>query len=325
MNESKKALVLGAGGFIGTHLVSYLKERGFWVRGADLTTPDFSVSEADEFVIADLSTAAGMSEVVDQRFDEIYQLAADMGGAGYIFSGDNDAQVMRNSSLINLLFLRALDRYQSDSSIVFYSSSACVYPEHNQLNQDSPTTAESTVYPAAPDSDYGWEKLYAERLYQAHARNNLLNVKIARFHNIYGPLGAWNNGKEKVPAAICRKVAQASDGGAIEIWGDGAQTRSFLHIDDCLTAVRKLMDSDVDEPINIGSAEMVSINELARKVIAISGKELTLDHIEGPQGVRGRCSDNALIESALGWRPSLSLADGLKPTYKWIKEMVNSR
>jgi len=315
----KTALVLGAGGFIGTHLVTDLKRRGFWVRGVDLEYPKYSVTDADEFIIADLSTQEGVKSALDRDFDEVYQLAADMGGAGYIFSGHNDAQVMRNSSLINIHFLKASEDWNFGK--VFYASSACVYPEHNQMDTSSPTTAENTVYPANPDSEYGWEKLYAERLFLAHARNNRLDVRIGRFHNIFGPLGAWDNGKEKVPAAICRKVAQAQDGGHIEIWGDGLQTRSFLFIDSCLIALRKLMDSDLQQPINIGSSEMISINELAAMIIGISGKSLSLDHIPGPQGVRGRSSDNEFIEQSLGWKPKENLIDGLKVTYEWIDQL----
>jgi nucleoside-diphosphate-sugar epimerase len=321
MNNKKTALVLGAGGFIGTHLVTDLKRQGFWVRGVDLKYPEYSEIDADEFIIADLSTEAGMSAAMDRGFDETYQLAADMGGAGYLFTGENDAQVMRNSSLINLQLLKALEQHQATK--VFYASSACVYPEHNQMRSDSPTIAEDTVYPAAPDSDYGWEKLYAERLYLAHVRNNSLNARIARFHNIFGPMGAWDNGKEKVPAAICRKVAQATEGGSIDVWGDGKQTRSFLFIEDCLTAVRKLMDSNVGDPINIGSSEMVSINQLADKVISISGKSLSIRHIDGPQGVRGRGSDNRFIEASLDWRPQVKLNDGLRTTYAWVDKMAN--
>ncbi|MFT5611803.1 MAG: GDP-D-mannose 3',5'-epimerase [Polaribacter sp.] len=319
----KKALVLGAGGFIGTHLVSDLKQQGFWVRGVDLKYPEYSESDADEFIIADLGTEAGMHMAMDQAFDEVHQLAADMGGAGYIFTGENDAQVMRNSSLINLLFLKASEQYQP--GVVFYASSACVYPQSNQGNTYNPTTAEDTVYPADPDSDYGWEKLNSERLYLAHARNSGLNVRIGRFHNVFGPLGSWGNGKEKAPAAICRKVAEALDGGSIEVWGDGEQTRSFLFIEECLIAMRKLMNSDLADPINIGSSEMVSINQLAEKVISMSGKRLSLLHIEGPQGVRGRSSDNRFIEASLGWRPQEELQVGLKTTYEWINDQVESK
>lgn len=322
MNNKKTALVLGAGGFIGTHLVTDLKQQGFWVRGIDLKHPEYSETDADEFIIADLSTEAGMAAAMDQVFDEVYQLAADMGGAGYLFTGENDAQVMRNSSLINLQLLKASEQHQPAK--VFYASSACVYPEYNQMNSGSSALTEDSVYPADPDSDYGWEKLYAERLYLAHVRNNSLNVRIARFHNVFGPLGAWDNGKEKVPAAICRKVAQATDGGSIEVWGDGKQTRSFLFIEDCLRAVRKLMNSNVGDPINIGSSEMVSINQLADRVISISGKTLSIRHIQGPQGVRGRSSDNRFIEASLGWQPQQKLDDGLERTYSWVNRMANS-
>jgi len=322
MNDKKTALVLGAGGFIGTHLVTELKRNGFWVRGVDLKRPEYSKTDADEFLIADLGTEQGMVAAMDQVFDEVYQLAADMGGAGYIFTGENDAQVMRNSSLINLLFLKMSEQHQPKK--VFYASSACVYPMQNQMNAENPNTAENTVYPADPDSDYGWEKLNAERLFLAHARNNLLNVRIGRFHNIFGPLGSWDNGKEKVPAAICRKIAQAADGGSIEIWGDGQQTRSFLYIEQCLLAMRKLMDSDVTEPINIGSAQMISISDLANKVISISGKKLSIVNIEGPQGVRGRSSDNRFIERVLGWRPQEHFDQGIEITYDWIKQQVGA-
>lgn len=320
MTKTKTALVLGAGGFIGTHLVTDLKKQGFWVRGVDLKRPEYSETDADDFIVADLGTEAGMGAAMDQCFDEVYQLAADMGGAGYIFTGENDAQVMRNSSLITLLFLKVSEQYPPGK--VFYASSACVYPERNQMDTSNPTTAEDTVYPADPDSDYGWEKLNSERLFLAHARNNSLNVRIGRFHNIFGPLGSWNNGKEKVPAAVCRKVAQAADGGSIEIWGDGEQTRSFLFIEECLIAMRKLMDSDMTDPVNIGSSEMISINELANNVISISGKTLSLQHIDGPQGVRGRSSDNRFIEKSLGWRPQERLGEGLAITYHWINQQV---
>jgi len=322
MNTKKTALVLGAGGFIGTHLVSDLKRQGFWVRGVDLKEPEFSDTDADDFIIADLSTEAGMGAANDQEFTEVYQLAADMGGAGYIFTGENDAQVMQNSSLINLLFLQSTAKYKPGR--VLYSSSACVYPEHNQMDTDSPTTAEHSVYPANPDSNYGWEKLYAERLFQAHAHNCSLDVRIARFHNIFGPLGTWNNGKEKAPAAVCRKVAEAENNGTIEVWGDGKQTRSFLYVDTCLQALRKLMDSNFYEPINVGSAEMVSINELAARVIALSGKSLSISHVDGPQGVRGRSSDNTMIQEVLDWSPESKLDDGLEITFEWINGMVEA-
>jgi nucleoside-diphosphate-sugar epimerase len=317
----KTALVLGAGGFIGTHLVSDLKQKGFWVKGVDIKYPEYSTSDADEFLIADLSTEAGMSAALNKVYDEVYQLAADMGGAGYIFTGKNDAQVMRNSSLINLQFLKNSETHQP--KIVFYASSACVYPQSNQESTQAPNTAEDSVYPADPDSDYGWEKLNAERLFLAHARNSGLNVRIGRFHNIFGPLGAWNNGKEKAPAAICRKVASVEDGGSIEIWGDGQQTRSFLYISECLIAMRKLMDSQVAEPVNIGSDNMISINDLANKVIGLSGKQISITHVDGPQGVRGRSSDNRFIESVLGWRPKEQLDEGLALTYQWINDLAH--
>ena len=320
--SEKTALVMGAGGFIGTHLVNDLKEKGYWVRGVDLKYPEYSETEADDFVIADLSTEAGMDAALNQPFDRVYQLAADMGGAGYIFTGANDAMIMQNSSLINLQCLRASRNHEV--GILFYSSSACVYPEHNQMNPDDPNTAEHSVYPAAPDSDYGWEKLYAERLYHANERNNAQSTRIARFHNIFGALGAWNNGKEKAPAAMCRKVAETPDGGSFEVWGDGQQTRSFLHVSECLEAIERLMLSNVSEPINIGSAEMISINNLAQMVIDISGKTLSIVNKPGPEGVRGRSSDNNLIYEKLGWKPSGDLIDGITPTYEWIKSQVES-
>jgi nucleoside-diphosphate-sugar epimerase len=316
----KSALVMGAGGFIGSHLVKFLKKQGYWVRGADIKHTEYDETAADDFVIADLSTEVGMNQAFDRDFDRVYQLAADMGGAGYIFTGENDAMVMQNSSLINLQCLRAAREFKVGT--LFYSSSACVYPERNQLNPDDPNTAEHTVYPAAPDSEYGWEKLYAERLYLAHARNFEQNTRIARFHNIFGPLGSWNNGKEKVPAAMCRKVAEVEDGGSIEVWGDGLQTRSFLHIDECLEAVERLMVSDVTDPINIGSAEMISINNLAKLVSEVAGKNINIINKPGPEGVRGRSSDNNFIYEKLGWKPSEELREGIVPTYAWIKSMV---
>lgn len=338
----KTALVLGAGGFIGSHLVKRLKSEGYWVRGVDLKYPDFSPSEANEFELFDLRNQNNYqifthspSRHVWAHFDEVYQLAADMGGAGYIFTGEHDADVMHNSATINLNVLDCLRRIGFKGK-VFYSSSACMYPQElqqelgyvqNVLERDSQALKESDAYPANPDSEYGWEKLFSERLYLAYQRNHNLNVRIARFHNIYGPEGTYKGGKEKAPAAICRKVlrsdiAGVSDGYAyyeIELWGDGNQTRSFLYIDDCIDAVRLLMDSDFKEPINIGSEEMVSINELANMAIGFSGKEISINHIEGPQGVRGRNSDNTLIRSVLGWEPKYKLKDGLKLTFDWIK------
>ena len=316
----KRALVCGAGGFIGHHLVRRLKRDGLWVRGADLKLPRFSKSDADEFVVGDLRSPGHVAEVVDGDFDEIYQLAADMGGAGYIFSGEHDADVMHNSATINLNVLDACR--QRGVGRIFYSSSACMYPEHNQLDPDNPNCAEDSAYPASPDSEYGWEKLFSERLYMAYGRNHGLQVRIARFHNIFGPEGSWNDGKEKAPAAICRKVAQAPPGGEIEIWGDGLQTRSFLFIDECLEGTLRLTRSDWEGPVNIGSDEMVSINQLVDLVADIAGKRIDKHHIPGPTGVRGRNSDNALIAEKLGWAPSQTLKDGLEKTYEWIEWQV---
>jgi len=313
----KKALVCGAGGFIGSHLVKRLKREGYWVRGVDLKETQYAKTEADEFVVGDLRDSRLCAKVVDTDFDELYQLAADMGGAGFVFSGENDADIMHNSALINLNILE--HAYKAGVKKIFYSSSACIYPEFNQLDPDNPKTEESSAYPAQPDSEYGWEKLFSERLYFAFQRNYKMNVRVARFHNIFGPEGSWNDGREKAPAAFCRKVAQTPDGGTIDMWGDGLQTRSFLYIDECLEGVRRLMESETFfGPVNIGSEEMVSINRLAEMVMEISGKSLKINHIPGPLGVRGRNSDNALINEKLGWQPNFSLRKGLEKTYKWI-------
>jgi len=309
----KKALVCGAGGFIGSHLVKRLKSEGFWVRGVDLKYPEFSETIADDFVIGDLRDPALCHSVVNRQFDEVYQFAADMGGAGYIFTGENDADVMHNSGMINLNMLDACQK--RDIQRIFYSSSACIYPEYNQMDPDNPNCAEESAYPAQPDSEYGWEKLFSERLYLSYHRNYKMDVRIARYHNIFGPEGAFQDGKEKVPAAICRKVAVAPDGGEIEIWGDGKQTRSFLYIDECLEGTIRLMRSNWTGPVNIGSDEMVTIDQLGDVIIAISGKKLSKRHITGPLGVRGRNSDNRLIFEKLGWRPSKPLRDGLEKTY----------
>lgn len=316
----KKALICGAGGFIGSHLVNRLKKESFWIRGVDLKHPEFAETKADDFVIGDLKDPQLCKSIVDQRFDEVYQLAADMGGAGYIFTGDNDADIMHNSALINLNILEAC--FKRNVERVFYSSSACIYPEYNQMDPDNPNCAEDSVYPAKPDSEYGWEKLFSERLYLAFHKNHGMEVRIARYHNIFGPKGSWCDGREKVPAALCRKVAQAPDQGEIEIWGDGNQTRSFLYIDECLEGSIKLMRSDFTGPVNIGSEEMVTINQLADMIISIAEKNLTKKHIPGPLGVRGRNSDNRLIFEKLGWKPSLPLEDGLKITYAWIRKQV---
>jgi nucleoside-diphosphate-sugar epimerase len=318
--SGRAALVCGAGGFIGHHLVRRLKREGFWVRGADLKFPRFSETEADDFVIGDLRDQNFAKYLVDRRFDEIYQLAADMGGAGYIFTGIHDADVMHNSATINLNMLNAA--HARNNKRIFYSSSACIYPEYNQLDPDNPNCAESTAYPAAPDSEYGWEKLFSERLYLAFARCHGMDVRIGRYHNIFGPEGSWNDGKEKAPAAICSKVALALDEGEVEIWGDGRQTRSFLYIDECLEGTIRLMRSDFTEPLNIGSDEMVTVDCLVDLVATIAGKSVRKRHIKGPTGVRGRNSDNNLIREKLKWSPSTVLIDGLRPTYEWIHAQI---
>lgn len=318
----KRVLVCGGGGFIGSHLVKTLAAEGHWVRVVDLKRPEFSATAADDFVVGDLRDPGLCAKVMDRQFDEIYQLAADMGGAGFVFTGDNDADIMHNSALINLNMLHLCK--ERGVGRIFYSSSACMYPEHNQMDPDNPNCAEDSAYPANPDSEYGWEKLFSERLYLAFARNHGITVRVARYHNIFGPEGTWRGGREKAPAAICRKVAMAEDGGEIEIWGDGTQTRSFLYIDECVEGTIRLTRSDFEGPVNIGSEEMVTINELARMVIDISGKDLSLHHIEGPLGVRGRNSDNRLIEQELGWKPTSPLKDGLTKTYEWIAEQVRS-
>jgi nucleoside-diphosphate-sugar epimerase len=317
-----KILVCGAGGFIGSHLVKRLSREGYWVRGIDLKRPQFSESAADHFIVGDLRDPEIAMNAVS-GVDEIYQLAADMGGAGYIFTGEHDAAVMHNSATINLNILEAMRRHNVRK--VFYSSSACIYPEFNQLDPENPNCAEDSAYPAQPDSEYGWEKLFSERLYLAYKRNHGIDVRIARFHNIFGPEGAWCDGREKAPAALCRKVAEASDGGEIEIWGDGKQTRSFLYIDECLEGVRRLMESDFIGPVNIGSDEMVTINGLARMVMAVADKKVSIRSIPGPLGVRGRNSDNRLIKEKLNWAPTEPLAKGLAKAYPWILKQVKTR
>jgi GDP-D-mannose 3', 5'-epimerase len=323
MENKKTALVCGAGGFIGSHLVKKLKKEGFWVRGVDLKYPRYSETKADDFVIGDLRDLDLVKRVVDRGFDEVYQLAADMGGAGFIFTGENDADIMQNSALINLNVLD--ESYKRNIKKIFYSSSACVYPEYAQEDPSVEGLKESSAYPAEPDSEYGWEKLFSERLYLSYKRNKGMDVKIARFHNIYGPEGSWNDGREKAPAAMCRKVAMSSEGGEIEMWGDGEQTRSFLYIDECLEGVRKLMDSDYSGPVNIGSDEKISINGLVKMVSEIGGKEINIKHIEGPTGVRGRNSENSLIEEKLGWKPDYPLKKGIEKTYSWIKEQIENK
>jgi nucleoside-diphosphate-sugar epimerase len=317
----EKALVCGAGGFIGSHLVRRLKRERLWVRGVDLKYPEFNETAANEFIIGDLRDQVVCKNITsDIQLDEVYQLAADMGGAGYVFTGDHDADIMHNSATINL---NMVERCRiTGVKKIFYSSSACIYPKYNQEDPNNPRCSEGSAYPALPDSEYGWEKLFSERLYLAYWKNYGMEVHIARFHNIFGPEGAWNDGREKAPAAICRKVAEAKDGGEIEIWGDGLQTRSFLYIDDCLEGILRLMRSNFAGPINIGSEEMVTINQLAQMIMKIAGKKLRLKHIPGPLGVRGRNSDNRLIREKLGWEPTISLEEGLKKTYPWIEEQV---
>lgn len=316
----KTALVLGAGGFIGGHLVKRLQSDGYWVRGVDLKPHDFDGCPADSFNLGDLRRMEEVEQAMNQPFDAVFQLAADMGGAGYLFTGEHDADVMHNSAQINLNVAEVARRTGNHN--IFYSSSACIYPKKNQTDPQNPNCSEDSAYPADPDSEYGWEKLFSERLYASYNRNYGLNVKTARFHNVFGPLGTYQGGREKAPAAICRKVAETPNGGAIEVWGSGDQTRSFLYVDEAVEAVLRLMRSDFSGPVNIGSDEMVSLNELARMAIAISGKEITIKNIPGPEGVRGRNSDNALIKSRLDWAPSQPLRHGMEKTYAWISEQV---
>ena len=320
----RKALVLGAGGFIGNHMVRRLKSEGFFVRGSDLKRTEFETSTADEYVLGDLRRADVVDAVFDGGFDEVYQFAADMGGAGYIFTGLHDADIMHNSALINLNVLETVLRNRNVGSI-FYSSSACIYPSFNQTDPSNPVCSEESAYPANPDSEYGWEKLFSERLYMAFARQHGLRVRIARYHNIFGPLGTYDGGREKAPAALCRKVAATADGGEIDVWGPGTQTRSFLFVDECIEGTLRLMRSDVEEPVNIGSEEMVSINDLARMVIEISGKTISLKNTPGPIGVMGRNSDNRLLRAHLGWEPQLPLRSGLAMTYRWIEGRLAGR
>ena len=345
MSEYKKtALVLGAGGFIGSHMVKRLRSEGYWVRGVDLKHTEFSKSEANEFVVGDLRDIDFVRRVIKFKgenenfyhdvpdhifntFDEIYQFAADMGGAGFVFTGENDADIMHNSVQINLNVLECQRQMNEEKEVnktkIFYSGSACMYPEHNQLDPDNPDCREESAYPANPDSEYGWEKLFSERLYFAYHRNYSIPVRVTRYHNIFGPEGTWDGGREKAPAAICRKVAYLpQQGGAIEVWGDGLQTRSFLFIDECIEASRRLMDSDFIGPVNIGSEEMVTINELVETAARVSGKEVTKIHIDGPLGVRGRNSNNDVVRRELGWDYSQSLEEGIRKTYEWISEQI---
>ena len=345
---TKTALVLGAGGFIGSHMVKRLRSEGYWVRGVDLKHPEFSETEAHEFIQGDLRDPTFVERVLQYKgpyrnfynfvpsryidtFDEIYQFAADMGGAGFVFSGENDADIMHNSATINLNILEAQrqlnDFKGTNKTKIFYSGSACMYPEHNQLDPDNPDCREESAYPANPDSEYGWEKLFSERLFFAYSRNYGIPVRVARYHNIFGPEGTWEGGREKAPAAICRKVAYLpEEGGTIEVWGDGLQTRSFLYIDECIEATRRMMESDFIGPVNIGSEEMVTINQLVDTAAKVAGKNVEKEHIlDAPLGVRGRNSNNELIRDKLGWNYSQTLEEGIRKTYAWIKDQINSR
>jgi nucleoside-diphosphate-sugar epimerase len=348
MSEYKKtALVLGAGGFIGSHMVKRLRSEGYWVRGVDLKYPEFSMSEANEFVLGDLRDLNFVERVIQfkgylgnfyhfvasqylQPFDEIYQFAADMGGAGFVFTGENDADIMHNSATINLNVLESVRKFNdfkdTNRTKIFYSSSACMYPEYNQLDPDNPDCREESAYPAAPDSEYGWEKLFSERLFFAYHRNYGIPVRVARYHNIFGPEGTWEGGREKSPAAICRKVAYLPEqGGVIDVWGDGKQTRSFLYIDECIEATCRMMESDFIGPVNIGSEEMVTINQLVETAAKVAGKPVEKNHIDGPLGVRGRNSNNDLIRKELGWDYSQTLEEGIRKTYNWILEQIKNK
>jgi nucleoside-diphosphate-sugar epimerase len=317
----KTILVCGAGGFIGSYLVESLKSQGHYVVGADLKYPLYTDSSADEFYVKDLRVKENVEYIFYcHKFDEVYQLAADMGGAGYIFIGEHDADIMHNSVSINLNVLDAMKKMGCKK--VFYSSSACMYPEHNQLDPDNPNLAEDSAYPANPDSEYGWEKLFSERLYMTYARNYNIDVRIARFHNVFGPKGSWNNGKEKAPAALCRKVALADDNGEVEIWGPGNQTRSFLYIDECIEGIQRIMNSDYNKPVNLGSERMISINELVQLIASLTNKKVNIKNIDGPMGVMGRKSDNTLINSVTNWKPNEDLETGLLKTYQWINEQI---
>ena len=317
----KTILVCGAGGFIGNYLVESLKEQGHYVVGTDLKLPIYNETLADEFYVKDLRDKDSVDFLLYLHdYDEVYQLAADMGGAGYIFTGEHDADIMHNSATINLNVLRAMT--VSGCKKVFYSSSACMYPEHNQTDPDNPNLSEDSAYPANPDSEYGWEKLFSERLYMTYARNYGIDVRIARFHNVFGPRGSWNNGKEKSPAALCRKVALADDNDTVEIWGPGNQTRSFLYIDECIEGIHAIMDGDINVPVNLGSERMISINDLALLIASLTNKHITINNVPGPVGVMGRRSDNTLIRQLLNWAPKEDLESGLLKTYHWINEQI---
>jgi nucleoside-diphosphate-sugar epimerase len=314
----KKVLVCGAGGFIGHHLVNSLKTQGHYVIGADLKYPEYEHTNANEFHIVDLREQSLVRQLITPDIDTIYQLAADMGGAGFVFTGENDADIMHNSAMINLNILESMVHHGVKN--IFYTSSACIYPQEIQERPEDPGLREHTAYPANPDSEYGWEKLFSERLYLAWARNHDLRVRIARLHNVFGPLGAWNNGREKSPAALCRKVAAST--GTVEVWGNGKQTRSFLYVDDCVEGIHRIQDSDYKYPLNLGSDRMISINDLVALIATIAGKTITISHVPGPIGVQGRNSHNRLIKDQLDWSPSHNLEHGLKITYTWIKEQL---
>jgi nucleoside-diphosphate-sugar epimerase len=316
----KRALVCGGGGFIGSHIIKRLKREGFWVRAVDLKGPQYSHTAADDFVVGDLRDQMLCRAILDADFDEVYQLAADMGGAEYIFTGRHDAEIMINSATINVNVLASCR--QRNIGSLFYSSSACIYPLFNQTAADNPVCREDSAYPAEPDSEYGWEKLFAERLFLAHQRNHGMNVHVARYHNVFGPEGPWDGGKEKAPAAICRKVALAKHGEAIQVLGDGTQTRSFLYIEDCVEGTTRLARSSFEGPVNIGSEHMVTIDGLVDLVADIAGKKIEKRHVAGPVGVRGRNSDNRLIRQKLNWEPCWELRRGLERTYAWIEQQV---
>ena len=319
----KKVLVCGAGGFIGTHLVASLKRLGYYVIGADLKYPEFSATDADEFHIMDLRSQVNVETLITEDIYEIYQLAADMGGAGYIFTGEHDADIVHNSAMINLNIVNEMTK--KGVKRVFYSSSACMYPSHNQEDPNNPLLSEDSAYPANPDSEYGWEKLFSERLYMSYARNYGIRARIARFHNIFGPFGSWNNGKEKAPAALCRKVAMCEADGTVEIWGPGNQTRSFLFIDECVEGMHRIMASDCEFPLNLGSERMISINNLAFLIAKLNNKSVSIKNVEGPMGVRGRNSHNKLIKETIGWAPGEDLESGLIKTYAWIESQINEQ
>ena len=316
-----KILVCGAGGFIGTHLVTSLKNQGHYVIGVDLKYPEYSKTDADEFHILDLRNQSTVEQLITSDLYEVYQLAADMGGAGYIFTGENDADIMHNSAMINLHV--AHEMVKKGVKRVFYSSSACMYPAYNQTDPNNPLLSEESAYPAAPDSEYGWEKLFSERVFMAFAKNHGIRARIARFHNIFGPLGAWSNGREKSPAALCRKVALSTS--EVEVWGPGTQTRSFLFIEECIEGIHKIMASDCNFPLNLGSERMISINDLAKLIAQRAGKEITIKNIPGPLGVMGRNSHNKLIMETIGWRPGEDLEYGIDKTYAWIKHQIDNK